>query len=34
MIKDAVRLLLEVRCEDAEREMAGKKGVVREPREV
>ena len=34
MIKDAVRLLLEVRREDAEREMAGKKDVVREPLEV
>ena len=28
MIKDAVRLLLEVRREDAEQEMAGKKEVV------
>lgn len=34
MIKDAVSLLLEVRREDAEREMAGKKDVVREPLEV
>jgi predicted RNase H-like HicB family nuclease len=34
MIKDAVRLLLEVRREDAEREVAGKKDVVREPLEV
>lgn len=34
MIKDAVRLLLEVRREDAEREMAGKQDVVREPLEV
>jgi predicted RNase H-like HicB family nuclease len=34
MIKDAVRLLLEVRREDAEREMAGKKDVVREHLEV
>lgn len=34
MIKDAVRLLLEVRREDAEREVAGKKDVVRETLEV
>ena len=34
MIKDAVKLLLEVRREDAEREMAGKKDVVREPLEI
>lgn len=34
MIKDAVRLLLEVRREDAEREIAGKKNVVRELLEV
>jgi predicted RNase H-like HicB family nuclease len=34
MIKDAVRLLLEVRREDAEREIAGKRDVVREPLEV
>ena len=34
MIKDAVRLLLEVRREDAERETAGKKEVVREALEV
>lgn len=34
MIKDAVRLLLEVRREDAEREIAGKQDVVREPLEV
>jgi predicted RNase H-like HicB family nuclease len=34
MIKDAVKLLLEVRREDAEREVAGKKDVVREPLEV
>ena len=33
MIQDAVRLLLEVRREDAEREIAGKE-VVREPLEV
>jgi predicted RNase H-like HicB family nuclease len=33
MIKDAVRLLLEVRREDAEREAKGK-DVVREPLEV
>ena len=34
MIRDAVRLLLEVRRADAERETAGKKDVVREPLEV
>ncbi len=34
MIKDAVSLLLEVRREDAERETAGKKDVVREPLSV
>ncbi len=34
MIKDAVSLLMEVRREAAEREMAGKKDVVREPLEV
>ena len=34
MIKDAVRLLLEVRREDAEREMAGKKDVIKESLEV
>jgi len=35
MIKDATRLLLEVRCEDAEREAsAAGKEVVREPLEV
>ena len=33
MIKDALKLLLEVRREDAERETAGK-DVVREPLEV
>lgn len=33
MIRDAVRLLLEVRREDAEREAAGK-DVIREPLEV
>jgi predicted RNase H-like HicB family nuclease len=33
MIQDAVRLLLEVRREDAEREIAGKE-VVREPLEM
>lgn len=34
MIRDAVRMLLKVRREDAEREVAGKKNVVREPLEV
>jgi predicted RNase H-like HicB family nuclease/DNA-binding XRE family transcriptional regulator len=34
MIRDAVRMLLEVRREDAERETEGKKNVVREPLEV
>lgn len=34
MIGDAVRMLLEVRREDAERETEGKKNVVREPLEV
>jgi predicted RNase H-like HicB family nuclease len=34
MIKDAVRLLLEVRREDAEQEAAGKEDVVREPLEI
>ena len=34
MIKDAVRMLLDVRREDAERETEGKKNVVREPLEV
>jgi predicted RNase H-like HicB family nuclease len=34
MIKEAVKLLLEVRRDDAEREVAGKKDVVREPLEV
>jgi len=34
MIKDAVRMLLEVRREDAERDTEGKKNVVREPLEV
>ena len=34
MIRDAVRMLLEVRREDAEREAEGKKNVVREPLEV
>lgn len=33
MIKDAVKLLLEVRREDAEREIEGK-DVIREPLEV
>jgi predicted RNase H-like HicB family nuclease/DNA-binding Xre family transcriptional regulator len=34
MIRDAVRMLLEVRREDAERETEGKKNVVWEPLEV
>lgn len=34
MIRDAVRMLLEVRREDAKRETEGKKNVVREPLEV
>lgn len=34
MIRDAVRMLLDVRREDAERETEGKKNVVREPLEV
>lgn len=34
MIKDAVKMLLEVRREDAERELEGKGNVVREPLEV
>ena len=34
MIKDAVRLLMEVRREDAERETANKKDVIRESLEV
>lgn len=34
MIRDAVKMLLEVRREDAERETEGKKNVVREPLEV
>ncbi len=34
MIRDAVRMLIEVRREDAERETEGKKNVVREPLEV
>jgi hypothetical protein len=34
MIENVVRLLLELRREDAERETAGKKDVVREPLEV
>lgn len=34
MIRDAVRLLLEVRREDAERETEGKPNIVREPLEV
>jgi hypothetical protein len=33
MIENAVKLLLELRREDVEREMAGKKDVVREPLE-
>jgi predicted RNase H-like HicB family nuclease/DNA-binding Xre family transcriptional regulator len=34
MIRDAVSMLLEVRREDAEKQLEGKKNVVREPLEV
>ena len=34
MIRDAVQMLLEVRREDAERELEGKGNVVREPLRV